>query len=86
MLNEEVDRPWNILYEARELKDLCLSMHCKISHIYRESNRGADFLANWGCKHQRDFLFEDGASLPRFLKGICRHDRLGFQNIRSRKW
>lgn len=60
--------PWHIDHEMKELKQLMSSMNCCLMHVYKEGNKGADFLANWGCSHKNEACF-DATMFPRALRG-----------------
>lgn len=69
VLRGQIDCPWCILHEVRELKELMLSMTCTVSHMYRESNSGADFLANWGCSHKKQCIFDSERVIQKAAEG-----------------
>lgn len=48
---------WSIRYEVREMKQLLSVMDCCLMHRVKESNKGADYLANWGYSHQKNFTY-----------------------------
>lgn len=51
-----------------------------------KSNRGADFLTNWGCTQLRKCGFERAAEMPKVLKGLCRLNKIGLPSIRYKRW
>lgn len=55
-----------------------------IAHTYRENNKAAEILANWGFEHRRSFFFQHG-SLPRKLTGIVKIDGAGLKSVRIPK-
>lgn len=59
-------------------------MDFSISHMYRENNQAAYFLANLGCNAGRLVMF-DRFSIPRKLRGIVQVDNGGLQNLRPQK-
>ena len=59
-------------------------MDYSISHVYRESNRAADDLANWGYK-ERKYVVLQIMELPRELIGIIRVDKSGLKSVRVPK-
>ena len=53
----------------------------KITHIHREGNRIADYLAKQGGRQEQRFEFEHETAPP-FVKAMARMDRLNIPNIR----
>lgn len=51
-------------------------MNVIISHVYRESNKIADDLANRGCRHQSFMMYGQWEQLPIGIKGLLNLDRL----------
>lgn len=80
MLQGICDVPWNIIYIFIEIKTL-LPPHIHISHIYREANQCANFMANWEVEMQSDMCFEDSSLLPRRLQGKLKLERVGLPYI-----
>lgn len=63
MLQVSCEIPWNILYIFREINSL-LPPSFIVSHIYRNGNQGADFMANWVVNAQSNLYFEDAVVMP----------------------
>lgn len=77
--------PWAIMYEIRQIKCLLADIDYKLVHAFREDNKAADRLANWGVKESLFVLMEE-RKFPKKLKGInVRLDRSGLPNLRIRK-
>jgi hypothetical protein len=71
------------LLEFRKIKALLSYFQFSISHIFRECNRAADYLAKLGASDRKsDFIYSETHSE---LKGICRQDRCGFPSVRMCK-
>lgn len=85
IVKKEVDIPWLVIYEIRELWSCLSSMDVKIMHAYREINQAADALANIGCKAQRYVDFCYFREFPQRVKGIVNLNRMGVANLRLRK-
>ena len=51
-------------------KNLC-GVEWKVSHIYREGNKAADFLAGIGMQSGEQ-VFYSGSSVPARVKALCR--------------
>lgn len=49
-------------------------------HQFREGNQAADFLI-WKGEVGQNLTYEGHQNLPWILKGIIRHDKLGFPRI-----
>lgn len=75
--------PWAIRCEIRSIVYMLGFMNFTISHMYREGNMAADWLANLGLKAGKRLRF-DGPRLPRHLRGIVRMDKWGLPCIRKR--
>ncbi|KAI0530933.1 hypothetical protein KFK09_000481 [Dendrobium nobile] len=69
-------------YTMREIKQCLSTINFSITHIYREANYAAYFLANFGCNllEFREFM---GPALPTSIDGITRLDCLGLPYVRS---
>lgn len=74
IVNREVEVPWGIVYEVREIWKLLDQMQFKLSHTYLENNQSADFLANYGCSKQCRKKFNCFGELPHRLRGIVNVD------------
>ncbi|KAL6572402.1 hypothetical protein OROMI_013360 [Orobanche minor] len=59
-------------------------MDIHFSHIFREGNAVADFLANQGCE-QRDFYIHDITQLKGRILGLIKLDKISYPYIRSKK-
>ncbi|KAL0928352.1 hypothetical protein M5K25_000229 [Dendrobium thyrsiflorum] len=68
MINSDHVNPKNF-YLIRNIKNLLSQLNFWISHIFREANGDADFLANMGCQIDNDMIFS-GVNLPHRLKGF----------------
>ena len=86
MLMGKVSPPWAVIQEVRRMKHLISNMDIGMSHIYRESNRIADWLANMGCKDRKFKSFDRWDLLPHRVKGFLKIDRLGMPNIRCKSF
>ncbi|KAL0906850.1 hypothetical protein M5K25_025378 [Dendrobium thyrsiflorum] len=81
MLNSDHVNPKNF-YLIRNIKNILSQLNFRISHIFREANGAADFLANMGCQIENDMVFS-GVNLPHRLKGIVRMDKIGLPYLRT---
>ena len=84
VLRGKLNPPWAVLQEIRRMKLLISDMDVNMFHVYRESNRIADWLANTGCKDRRLIAYDSWDLLPRRIKGFLNLDRLGLPNIRCK--
>ncbi|KAL6493350.1 hypothetical protein OROGR_033109 [Orobanche gracilis] len=70
-----IRRNFTAHWECRLIIDkihiLLNKLDVRFSHIFREGNSVADFLANQGCNH-RDFFCSDGSDLQGFILGLIR--------------
>lgn len=54
-VNNKVNRPWKVIQDLNLIDSLCVEVDCLgISHIFRESNHLADYLAKTGCSRQTE--------------------------------
>ncbi|KAL0910799.1 hypothetical protein M5K25_018888 [Dendrobium thyrsiflorum] len=68
MINSGYSNPKNF-YLIRNIKKLLSQLNFCISHVYREANVVADFLANMGCQLINDIEFSP-VNLPYMLKAV----------------
>ncbi|XP_042038403.1 uncharacterized protein LOC121784304 [Salvia splendens] len=66
------------------IRSMTAQRHVRFSHIYREGNRAADFLAGRGVQTPALTYF-DPIYEPRYLKALVRMDHLGYPNFRFRR-
>ncbi|XP_042009113.1 uncharacterized protein LOC121757669 [Salvia splendens] len=57
------------------IRSMIAQRHVRFSHIYREGNRAADFLAGRGVQTPA-LTYYDPISAPRYLKALVRMDQL----------
>ncbi|KAH6815523.1 hypothetical protein C2S51_020343 [Perilla frutescens var. frutescens] len=62
---------------------LCRGRLVRFTHIHREGNRTADFLAGRGAQTSALTFFDD-VSAPPYLLSLVRMDQLGYPNFRFR--
>ncbi|KAM7461730.1 hypothetical protein LguiA_029851 [Lonicera macranthoides] len=86
VVKQQIRVPWCIHFELKEIMHLLGQVNFQISHIYRESNKCADFLANIGCKERVFLNFVEFESCPHYLKGLLKIDRAGLPSLRVRKY
>lgn len=67
---KKVDPAFLVHCLFRELFPSMTKLHFKTAHTFRENNKGADYLANMGCKNQREYSFVSFYNLPKELMGI----------------
>ena len=65
---------------ARVRKEL-ENVEWKVSHIFREGNKAADFLAGLGLQSGERITYTR-SSTPSLVKALCRLDQLGLPNFR----
>ncbi|XP_042974906.1 receptor-like protein 34 [Carya illinoinensis] len=71
---------WYLEEFWEELMEMLKEIEFQVSHIYREGNVAADFLARLGAKGlNKQWLSRD---IPSNLRGILRMDKLGFPSLR----
>lgn len=69
IMHKKISVPWAIVYEVRLIEDILQKMVHSLKHIFRESNKAADFLANVGFKEKKKVVFCT-VSMPKKLTGI----------------
>lgn len=67
MLEKKTKPPWAIQYEFRQIGRLIDQLDVQLMHVFRESNRAADCLADEGYREKKVLFFE-GSDLPRTLE------------------
>ncbi|PKU78122.1 Putative ribonuclease H protein [Dendrobium catenatum] len=72
----------NYFYLLRKVKNRIKEMNVTISHIYREGNGCADWLANWGST-LHDFVELNISNLDPVLRGILRSDKACLPYVRT---
>ncbi|KAG6469541.1 hypothetical protein ZIOFF_070470 [Zingiber officinale] len=73
---------WEFREEILRIRRLVRQYGVRCTHIYREGNAAADFLANQAYQVEGERVME-GQEIGGLLLGICRMDRLGLPYIRS---
>ncbi|KAG6538552.1 hypothetical protein ZIOFF_003676 [Zingiber officinale] len=73
---------WEFREEILRIRKLVRQHGVRCTHIYREGNAAADFLANQAYQVEGERVME-GQEIDGLLLGICRMDRLGLPYIRS---
>lgn len=76
-INGRLQPPWSISYELKQIRDLMKHTECSVKHTFRESNIGADVLANLGFKEKKELFFDRWDAIPRVLRGIVKLDKCG---------
>lgn len=77
IIKDEVKCPWRLLPFINELRSLIQSQQTSVVHIFRESNSAADGLANLACTSKVvSTIYSNSFSLPPFIQGVCRLDKL----------
>ncbi|KAK4382455.1 putative ribonuclease H protein [Sesamum angolense] len=74
---------WSLQNMLKEIRITLKSMEYRISHIYREGNKAADYLANLACSTQSSRVFR-GDELEGQISGIIWCDRSSIPYIRSK--
>ncbi|KAL6582730.1 hypothetical protein OROMI_004808 [Orobanche minor] len=75
---------WKLLGLLNKIWNLMDIIEVRFSHIFREGNAVADWLANEGC-HRRDFFLYNANNISRKLRGFIKLDKMSYPYIRSRK-
>ncbi|KAG6488356.1 hypothetical protein ZIOFF_049599 [Zingiber officinale] len=73
---------WEFREEILRIRRLVRQYGVRCTHIYREGNAAADFLANQAYQVEGERVME-GQEIDGLLLGICRMDRVGLPYIRS---
>ncbi|KAL0345710.1 UNVERIFIED_CONTAM: hypothetical protein Sradi_4402300 [Sesamum radiatum] len=72
---------WNLQATLQNICKILSQMEHKLSHIFREGNQVADFLANQACYNQQLCIFNE-ETIPGKVKGMASLDSLGLPYIR----
>ncbi|XP_042038362.1 uncharacterized protein LOC121784263 [Salvia splendens] len=73
----------DVRHHMVSIRLLLSQLQTRFSHIHREGNRAADFLAGRGVQTPA-LTFFDADTAPRYLKALVRMDQLGYPNFRFR--
>ena len=73
----------DVRHHMARIRTLLSQLQVRFSHIHREGNRAADFLAGRGDQTPA-MIFYDADTAPRYLKSLVRMDQLGYPNFRFR--
>ncbi|KAL6575587.1 hypothetical protein OROHE_000964 [Orobanche hederae] len=84
LIHNKSTAQWQAQTLITKILKLLENFNYRLSHIYREGNSVADFLANPGCDH-RDFFCSDGRDLSGRILGLIRLDKMCIPYIRCRK-
>ncbi|XP_035545050.1 uncharacterized protein LOC109016147 [Juglans regia] len=74
---------WYLEDYWEELQELIKDMDYKVSHIFREGNAVADWLARWGAR-VGDAEWRNMSDVPAMLRGLIRMDKWGIASIRCK--
>ena len=74
---------WTLQAVLTRIRAMCALLDVRFTHIYREANAVADYLANEECCNQGSLLATVEPTQGR-LKGLLRLDRLGCPYIRCK--
>ncbi|KAL6580791.1 hypothetical protein OROMI_006714 [Orobanche minor] len=75
---------WQLQSIISKIHDFRGSIEIRFSHIFREGNAVADWLANHGCD-RKDFFLHDVFSISGKLLGLIKLDKMSYPYIRSKK-
>jgi len=74
---------WQLQYLIQRIHNLMNLMEVHITHVYREGNSVADFLANDGFVHKRFSLYNINDTKGKLL-GLLRLDKMGYPYFRCK--
>ncbi|PKU83698.1 Putative ribonuclease H protein [Dendrobium catenatum] len=72
---------FDTFYVLKDIKKMLSHLDYKFSHIWREGNSGADFIAKTGARLNQFTLFHQH-NIPLLLRGIINLDKCGLPYIR----
>ncbi|KAL6565077.1 hypothetical protein OROMI_016527 [Orobanche minor] len=75
---------WQLQSIISKIRDFRGSIEIRFSHIFREGNAVADWLANLGCD-RKDFFLQDVFSISGKLLGLIKLDKMSYPYIRCKK-
>ncbi|KAL6557628.1 hypothetical protein OROMI_017978 [Orobanche minor] len=75
---------WQLQSIISKIRDFRGSIEIRFSHIFREGNAVADWLANLGCD-RKDFFLQDVFSISGKLLGLIKLDKMSYPYIRCEK-
>ncbi|KAL6570169.1 hypothetical protein OROMI_014683 [Orobanche minor] len=75
---------WQLQGIISKIRDFRGSIEIRFSHIFREGNAVADWLANHGCD-RKDFFLHNVYSISGKLLGVIKLDKMSYPYIRIKK-
>ncbi|KAL6551326.1 hypothetical protein OROMI_021814 [Orobanche minor] len=75
---------WQLQSIISKIRDFRGSIEIRFSHIFREGNAVADWLANLGCD-RKDLFLQDVFSISGKLLGLIKLDKMSYPYIRCEK-
>ncbi|GER39319.1 40S ribosomal protein S24 [Striga asiatica] len=72
---------WQIQHPLMRIRDLLRSVHYRITHIFREGNKPADYLASLGATIPDTHTYQTYTA-PLRLRTLVRMDQLGYPSFR----
>ncbi|KAL7160678.1 hypothetical protein ABFS83_01G113200 [Erythranthe nasuta] len=81
MICHKVVVAWEVIYVIRGIRRL-LKDDWHVMHIYRDGNPVADGLAKLAHEHKERKLFKVVNELPRYIRPLSLHDRIGIPQFR----
>ncbi|KAL6576884.1 hypothetical protein OROMI_011160 [Orobanche minor] len=85
LIEHSISCHWEIQGLIFKIRGFMEKMDIHFSHIFREGNAVADFLANQGCE-RRDFYIHDITQLKGRILGLIKLDKISYPYIRSKKY
>jgi len=76
LINKEISVNPQYFYLIKKIQMAISKLNCSLSHIFRECNFCADWLAKFGCSSTSDIIFKID-KLPEQLLNLVRRDNLG---------
>ncbi|KAL6580826.1 hypothetical protein OROMI_006749 [Orobanche minor] len=84
LIEHSISCHWEIQGLIFKIRGFMGKMDIHFSHIFREGNAVADFLANQGCE-RRDFYIHDITQLKGRILGLIKLDKISYPYIRRKK-
>ncbi|PHU20008.1 hypothetical protein BC332_11159 [Capsicum chinense] len=82
MINNKMKPPWQIYYIIDHIIQLSSKVNFIFVHTYREGNKLADLLANYGESIPGNIIMNSVNLLPDFVKAFLNLEKLGIPNFR----
>ena len=84
MVYNRIPCPWNLIHQCRLIQSILSKQVIRISHVMREINSCADFMAGYALSSGQELICSNN-SLPSRLRGLVALDAQCFPHVRVKR-